>query len=56
MTKLEKLQKEHRDTLFDIMTEDGSPEMHDALHKKLKRIEDEILKEQIRIGMRGGRK
>ena len=53
MTKLEKLQKEYRKTMFDLMTEDGSPEMHDALFKKLKKLENDIQQEQINTAMRG---
>lgn len=52
MTKLEKLQKEYRSTMFDLMTEDGSPEMERALHNKLRRLENEIEQEQIRVAKR----
>ena len=52
MTKLEKLQKEYRKTMFDLMTEDGSPEMQEALHNKLIRLENEIEQEQIRVAKR----
>lgn len=52
MTKLEKLKKEYHNTLLDLMIEDGSPEMHQALHNKLRRLEDEITQEQIRIARR----
>ena len=56
MTKLEKLQKEYRQTMFDLMTEDGSPEMERALHNKLRKLENDIQQEQIRLAMRGKRK
>ena len=56
MTKLEKLRKEYRDTMLDLMTEDGSPEMEKALQNKLRRLENDIQNEQIRIAKRGKRK
>ena len=56
MTKLEKLQKEYRNTILDLMTEDGSPEMERALQNKLRKLENDIQNEQIRIAKRGKRK
>lgn len=56
MTKLEKLQKEYRDTMLDLMTEDGTPEMEKALQNKLRRLENDIQNEQIRIAKRGKRR
>ena len=56
MTKLEKLQKEYRNTILDLMTEDGTPEMEKALQNKLRRLENDIQNEQIRIAKRGKRR
>lgn len=56
MNKLEKLQKEYRSTMFDLMNEDGSPEMEQALQEKCNRLYSEIQEEKIRIAKRGKRK
>lgn len=53
MTKLEKLRKEYRSTMLDLMLEDGTPEMHQALQNKLNRLQSEIQMEQIRSVKRG---
>ena len=52
MTKLEKLRKEYRATMVNLMIEDGSFEMQQALHNKLRRIENEIQQEQIKSAKR----
>ena len=49
MTKLEKLEKEYRETMLDLMTEDGTPEMSKALQKKSQRLLNEIQEERIRV-------
>ena len=53
MTKLEKLRKEYRETMLDLMLEDGTPEMQQALQNKLNRLQSEIQMEQIRSAKRG---
>lgn len=56
MTKLEKLQKEYRKTMLDMMVEDGSPEMHQALYNKSQRLYNEIQEQKIRATKRSRRK
>lgn len=53
MTKLEKLEKEYRKTMIDMMVEDGSPEMYKALQNKAQRLLNEIQEERIRVAKRG---
>ena len=42
LPKIKKLKKQIEKTKLDLMMEDGSPKMVEALKKKLRRLEEEL--------------